>query len=132
MEWESGKVKLVGRSSCGRRMWHRFRLTQDAPKMSEANRRGDSAEPNPVGVHKHPRSRSPQSFYFRYLEIWRLGVLAGVPIFLRNKRCSLAQQTMLRCAIKGWVVAQGGWRGGGRKLQGKKCAPFKREVRTSS
>lgn len=130
MEWESGKVKLVGRSSCGRRMWHRFRLTQDAPKMSEANRRVDSAEPNPVGVHKHPRSRSPQSFYFRYLEIWRLGVLAGVPIFLRNKRCSLAQQR--------GGGAQGGWWGvvsskeRSAHLLVEKCAPFKWEVRTSS
>ena len=42
------------------------------------------------------------------LESWRFG---GVPILLRNKRCFLAQQTMLRCATKGWVVAQGGWRG---------------------
>lgn len=31
-------------------------------------------------------------FCFRCLEIWRFGVLAEVPIFLRNKRCSLAQQ----------------------------------------
>ena len=55
---------------------------------------------------------------------------------LRNKKCSLAQQTMLRCAIKGWVVAQGGW---GRVVSSKersahllteKCAPFKREVGT--
>ena len=45
---------------------------------------------------------------------------------------------MLLCATndaalrnKGVVVAQGGWRGGGRKLQGKKCAPLVREVRTS-
>lgn len=40
-------------------------------------------------------------------EVWR----GAVPILLRNKRCSHAQQTMLLCATKGWVVAQGGWRG---------------------
>ena len=39
------------------------------------------------------------------LESWRYG---GVLILLRNKRCSLAQEAMLRCAIKGWLVAQGG------------------------
>ena len=58
------------------------RLTQDAPKMSEANRRVDSAKPNPVGVHKHPRPRSPQSFLLSLLgdlESWRFGgVLVGV------------------------------------------------------
>jgi hypothetical protein len=39
------------------------------------------------------------------LESWRYG---GVPILLRNKGRSLAQQMMLRCATKGCLVAQGG------------------------
>ncbi len=105
MEFESGRITLVGRSLRGRRTWHRFRLTQDAPKMSEANRRVDSAEPNPVGVHKHPRPRSPQSFLLLLsllgdLETWRSG---GVPILLRNKGRSLAQQRggWLRKAVGG-------------------------------
>ena len=60
------------------------------------------------------------------LESWSFG---GVPILLRNKRCSLAQQTMLRCATKGWVVAQGGWRGivsskeRSAHLSREKCVP---------
>ena len=41
-----------------------FYLTRYAPKMSEANRRVDSAKPNPAGVHKHPR---PRSFMYRSL-----------------------------------------------------------------
>ena len=32
----------------------------------------------------------------------------GLSILLRNKGRSLAQQTMLFCATKGWVVAQVG------------------------
>ena len=75
LEGESGRIMLVGRSPCGRRIWYRFRLTQDAPKMSEANRRVDSAKPNPVGVYKHPRLR--KVYYFRYLENWRFGGVAG-------------------------------------------------------
>ena len=65
---------------------------------------------------------------FGDLEVWSFG---GVPILLRNKRCSLAQQTMLRCATKGWVVAQGGWRGvvnskeRSAHLLIEKCASFK-------
>lgn len=63
LEWENGRITLVGLSPLRRRVWHRFRLTRDAPKMSEANRRVDSAKPNPVGVHKLTRSSlSPQSF----------------------------------------------------------------------
>ena len=50
----------------------------------------------------------------------------------------VAQQKMLRCSTKGWVVAQGGWRGvlsskaRSAHLLVEKCAPFKREVRTGS
>ena len=49
-------------------------------------------------------------------EIWRSEFWRGADF--------VAQQKMLPCATKGWVVAQGGWRGVGRKLQGKKCAPL--------
>lgn len=113
---ESGRVKLVGLSLLRRRIWHRFKFTRDAPKMSEANRRVDSAKPNPVGVHKHPRS---QSFLTIAFATWRFG---GSELW--RGADFVAQQTMLRCATKGWVVAQGGWRGGGRKLQEKKSAPL--------
>ena len=58
-----------------------------------------------------------------------------MPILLRNKGRSLAQQTMLRCATKWCLVAQqsGAWLrkavGGCLKLQGKRCAPLGQEVR---
>ena len=49
-------------------------------------------------------------------------------------RCSCAAQSVIRQA----AIAQGGWRGvvsskeGSAHLLVEKCAPFKREVRTSS
>ena len=71
--------------------------------MSEANRRIDSAKPNSVGVRKHPRSRSPQSLLTITVVAWRFG---GSEV--RRGADFVAQQKMLRCATKGWLVTQGG------------------------
>ena len=47
---------------------------------------------------------SPQSFLLSLLGGWEFWRYGGVPILLRNKRCSLAQQMMLCCATKGrWL-----------------------------
>ena len=35
MEFENGRVMLVGLSPRGRSTWHRFRLTRDAPKSAK-------------------------------------------------------------------------------------------------
>lgn len=64
---------------------------------------GRALTPSPPRRHRYKLTRSPQSFLLPLL-----GVLEVVPILLRNKRCSLAQEAMLRCATKGWLVVQGG------------------------
>ena len=117
-------------------------LTQDAPKMSEANRWVDSAEPNPVGVHKHPRSRSPQSLLTITFVAWRFGDSE----FWRGADF-VAQQRSLPCATNDAVLRNKGVGGCARRLaergvvsskersahlSTKRCAPFRREVRTSS
>ena len=88
--------------------------------MSEANQRVDSAEPNPVGMHKHPRSRSPQSFLLSLLGDLEVRSFGGGADFL-------AQQKMLPCATNDAALRNKRVGGCARrlmgygKLQGKKC-----------
>ena len=103
LEFESGRITLVGRTPRGRRTWHRFRLTQSP--------------------------RSPQSFLLSLLGDLEVRSFGGGADFV-------AQQRSLPCAIIDAALRNKGVGGcarrlmGCRKLQGKKCAPLGREVRT--
>ena len=58
-----------------------------------------------IGLSSREIREVRKVFYFRCLEIWRFGVLEGVPILLRNKG----------------VVGYARRLAGRRKLQGKRC-----------
>jgi hypothetical protein len=75
LEFENGRMMLVGLSPRGRRTWRQFKLTQSP--------------------------RSPQSFLLSLLGDLEVRSFGGGADFV-------AQQKMLPCATRGWLVAQGG------------------------